>query len=79
MIKNFTENDIIQYLYNELNEDYIIVVKNKMEKSEKLRSEFFAFDKIKNLIDNFVLEVPPKITNRLIELSRNGAIKGRSH
>ena len=79
MIKNFTENDIIQYLYNELNEDYIIVVKNKMEKSEKLRSEFFAFDEIKNLIDGFVLEVPPKITNRLIELSRNGAIKGRSH
>ena len=76
MIKNFTENDIIQYLYNELNEDYIIVVKNKMEKSERLRSEFFAFDKIKNLIDGFVLEVPPKVTNRLIELSRNGATKG---
>lgn len=57
MTKRFTENDLIQYMYGELNAPKKQSLENELIKNEAFQDQLFAFQSVKRELDQ--LEISP--------------------
>lgn len=71
MTKTFTENDLVRFLYDEVNEDERIVINSSLSADMHLRSSLDELKEAKELLDSFVIKAPAEAVSRILYASKN--------
>ncbi len=71
MTKTFTENDLVRFLYEEVNEDERLDIKESLSADMELRSSLEELEEAKELIENFSIKAPKEVVSRILYASKN--------
>lgn len=71
MTKTFTENDLLRFLYDELNEDERLEVKESLSADMELRSKLDELKEAKSALDAFTIKAPSDVVSRILYASKN--------
>jgi len=71
MTKTFTENDLLKYVYDEVNEDERLELSTAIEKDFNLKEKVSQLKSLTKTIDGFVLKAPSGAVERILYASRN--------
>lgn len=71
MTKTFTKNDLVRFLYDEINEDERLVIKESLSVDMELRASLDELKEGKELIDAFYLKAPEDVFSRILYISKN--------
>ncbi|MDE0472449.1 MAG: hypothetical protein OXH57_10955 [Ekhidna sp.] len=71
MIKTFTENDLIRFVYNEINEDERLDLTQSLQSDMRLRSRWKKINEAKSLLAGFTLKAPKSVTSGILYVSKN--------
>jgi len=69
MIKTFTKNELVKYLYNESsNEENIEIYQQKLT-NDDFEEELSDFGYVQKLVDSFTLKTPVNVTEAILKYS----------
>lgn len=71
MTKTFTKNDLVRFLYEEVNEDERLDMKESLSADMELRSSLDELEEAKGLIENFSIKAPSDVVSRILYASKN--------
>ena len=71
MTKTFTEDDLVRFLYNELNEDERVAMKALLRTDIELQSRLDEMQEAKSMLDGFEIKAPKDVVSRILYASKN--------
>lgn len=71
MIKTFTENDLLRFLYDEVNEDERLEMRESLSADMELRSKLDELEEAKSSLDTFTMKAPRDVVSRILYASKN--------
>jgi len=71
MTKTFTEDDLVRFLYNELNEDERVAMKALLRTDIELQSRLDEMKEAKSMLDGFEMKAPNDVVSRILYASKN--------
>ena len=71
MTKTFTEDDLVRFLYNEVNEDERLELIQSLSADIDLRSSLDEMEEAKSLLESFELKAPEEVVSRILYASKN--------
>ena len=71
MTKTFTKNDLVRFLYDEVNEDERLDIKEALSTDMELRSSLDELEEAKSLLDRFSMKAPEEVVARILYASKN--------
>ena len=71
MTKTFTENDLVRFLYDELNEDERLEMKESLCADIELRSRLDELEEAKSALDAVTMKAPSDVVSRILYASKN--------
>ena len=71
MTKTFTEDDLVRFVYDEINEDERLDLKESLESDIDLRSSLEQISEAKELLEDFTLKAPKEVVSRILYASKN--------
>lgn len=71
MTKTFTEDDLVRFLYNELNEDERVAMKALLRTDIELQSKLDEMKEAKSMLDSFEMKAPKDVVSRILYASKN--------
>lgn len=71
MIKTFTKNDIVRFLYDEVTEDEKADIKDAMLSDFELQEHVGELRKVMESLDTFEMKAPSGVVSRILYASKN--------
>ena len=71
MTKTFTENDLVRFLYNEVNEDERVEIKESLLTNNQLQNTVSELRRVMDMLDAFVMKAPEEVVSRIAYASKN--------
>jgi len=71
MTKTFTKDDLIRLVYDEINEDERLDLKESLRADMDLRLSLEQIDEAKSLLESFTLKAPNGVVSRILYASKN--------
>lgn len=71
MTKTFTKNDVLRFLYDEVNEDQRLDMKESLGTDMELRSSLDELTEGKSILENFSMKAPTDVVARILYASKN--------
>ena len=71
MTKTFTENDLLRFLYDEVNEDERLEIKESLRADMDLRASLEELKEATTLLDQFSMKAPKDVVSRILYASKN--------
>lgn len=71
MIKTFTENDVVRFVYDEVTEPERTELKEALESDNHLSEENFEMNEIVKMLDAFVVKAPDSVVTSILYASKN--------
>lgn len=71
MTKTFTENDLVRFLYDELNEDERLEMKESLCADMELRSKLDELEEAKSALEALTIKAPQDVVSRILYASKN--------
>ena len=71
MTKTFTENDLLRFLYDEVNEDERLEMKESLSADIELRTRLDELEEAKSALDAFAMKAPADVVSRILYASKN--------
>jgi len=71
MTKTFTENDLVRLVYNEIDEDERLDLRESLQSDVNLRSSLEQIKEAKSLLEGFILKAPKEVVLRILYVSKN--------
>jgi hypothetical protein len=71
MTKTFTENDLVRFLYNEVNEDERVDIKESLLTNNQLQNTVSELRRVMDMLDAFVMKAPEEVVSRIAYTSKN--------
>ncbi len=71
MIKTFTKNDLLRFLYDELPVEERNEVRNMQLTDELVEHETDEMESVKKLLDKFILKAPADAVENVLKYSRS--------
>lgn len=71
MTKTFTEDDLVRFLYNEVNEDERLEMKESLRADIELRASLDELKEGMSLLDTFTMKAPKEVVSRILYASKN--------
>ncbi len=71
MTKIFTENDLVRFLYGEVNEDERKAIKESILNDNQLRIKISELRKVVQSLNAFIMKAPEDIVSKAMCASRN--------
>jgi len=71
MTKTFTENDLVRVVYDEINEDGRLDLKESLVTDMDLRSSLEQISEAKDLLDNLIIKAPKDVVSRILYADKN--------
>ena len=71
MTKTITEDDLVRFLYNELNEDERVAMKALLRTDVELQSRLDEMQEAKSMLDGFEMKAPKDVVSRILYASKN--------
>ncbi len=71
MTKTFTENDLLRFLYDEVNEDERLEMNESLSADMELRTKLDELKEAKSSLDAFTMKAPNEVVSRILYASKN--------
>ena len=71
MTKTFPEDDLVRFLYNEVNEDERLELIQSLSADIDLRSSLDEMEEAKSLLESFEVKAPEEVVSRILYASKN--------
>ncbi|MEQ9402220.1 MAG: hypothetical protein RIM99_01435 [Cyclobacteriaceae bacterium] len=71
MIKTFTENDLVRFLYDEVSEDERVEIKESLLTDNQLQNKISELREVMTSLDAFVMKAPEEVVSRILYASKN--------
>ena len=71
MTKTFTENDLVRFLYNEVNEDERLEIKESLQTDYQLQNKLDELRSMIECLDSFTMKAPAGAVDRILYASKN--------
>lgn len=71
MTKTFTENDLVRFLYNEVNEEERAEIKESLLTDIQLQNKISELRKVMDSLDAFIMKAPEEAVSRILYASKN--------
>lgn len=71
MTKTFTENDLVRFLYDELNEDERLEMRESLCADMELRARLDELEEAKSALDAVTFKAPSDVVSRILYASKN--------
>ena len=71
MTKTFTENDLVRFLYDEVNEDERLEIKESLCADMELRARLDELEEAKSALDAVTFKAPNDVVSRILYASKN--------
>ena len=71
MTKTFTENDLVRFLYEEVNEDERLEMKESLSADMELRTKLDELAEAKSELEAFTMKAPDELVSRILYASKN--------
>jgi len=71
MTKTFTEDDVVRFLYHELNEDDRLRMDESLKFDVELQASLEEMEEAKSLLDSFSIKAPKEVVSRILYASKN--------
>jgi cell shape-determining protein MreC len=71
MIKTFTQDDILRYVYDETDAEESELIRQTLQYDEELQSFYTQLRKLKTDLNKAVLEPSEVVIQKILEYSRN--------
>ena len=71
MTKTFTEDDVLRFVYEELNEDEQQELTDTLQSDVELRSSLEQLNEAKTLLDGLTIKAPSDVVARILYASKN--------
>lgn len=73
MIKTFTKNELVRFLYEESEEKLTNDIKRARLYDDELDDELDGMNDLCEALDSFTIEAPERVTKNILEYSRSYA------
>lgn len=71
MIKTFTEDDLVRFLYDELNEDERLEMRESLCADMELRARLDELEEAKSALEALTIKAPNDVVSRILYASKN--------
>lgn len=71
MTKTITENDLLRFLYDEVNEDERLEMNESLSADIELRTKLDELEEAKSALDAFTVKAPSEVVSRILYASKN--------
>jgi anti-sigma factor RsiW len=71
MTKTFTKNDLVRFLYEELNEDERLEMKESLCADMELRTKLDELEEAKSALETLTIKAPSDVVSRILYASKN--------
>ena len=71
MTKTFTKNDLVRFLFDEMNEDERFEMKEALSSDIHLRTSLEEMKEAMSLLDGFTMKAPKDLVSRILYASKN--------
>ena len=71
MIKTFTKNELVRFLYRESKEKQNTEIKHALLTNDNLAEEVVQMENLREELENFRVKAPEKIVRSILEYSRS--------
>ena len=71
MIKTFTENDLVRFLYDEVNEEERAEIRESLLTDIQLQNQIGELRRVMESLDAFVMKAPSEAVSRILYASKN--------
>lgn len=71
MTKTFTENDLLRFLYDEVNEDERLDLNESLSADIELRTKLDELREAKAELETFTMKAPQPVVDRILYASKN--------
>ena len=71
MTKTFTKDDVVRFLYDEMNEDERVEMRESLSADTDLRSSLEELDEAKSMLESFSLKASDDVVSRILYASKN--------
>ena len=71
MTKTFTKDDLVRFLYDEVNEDERLEIKEALYTDMDLRASLDELKESMSMLDGFLMEAPKDVVSRILYASKN--------
>ncbi|WP_462254053.1 hypothetical protein [Ekhidna sp.] len=71
MTKTFTENDLLRFLYDEVNEDERLDINESLSADMELRTKLDELTEAKSSLDAFTIKASSEVVSRILYASKN--------
>lgn len=71
MTKTFTKNDLVRFLYDELNEDERLEMKESLYADMELRTKLDELEEAKSALEALTIKAPSDVVSRILYASKN--------
>lgn len=71
MIKTFTENDLVRFLYDEVNDNEREEIRESLLTDIQLQNKITELRRVMESLDAFVMKAPREAVSRILYASKN--------
>ena len=71
MTKTFTEDDLVRFLYDEVNEDERLDIKESLSADMELRARLDEMEEAKSALEALTIKAPQDVVSRILYASKN--------
>lgn len=71
MIKTFTENDLVRFLYDEVSDDERAEIRESLLTDIQLQNKISELRRVMDSLDAFVMKAPKEAVDRILYASKN--------
>ncbi len=71
MTKTFTENDLVRFLYDELDEEERTEISEHLLTDSQLQNKISELKRVMDALDAFVMKAPEDTVSRILYTSKN--------
>lgn len=71
MIKTFTENDLVRFLYDEVSNEERAEIRESLLTDIQLQNKINELRRVMESLDAFVMKAPKEVVSRILYASKN--------
>ena len=71
MTKTFTKDDLVRFLYDEMNEDERVEMRESLSADIDLRASLEEMNETKSMLDGFSIKPSDDVVSRILYASKN--------
>lgn len=71
MTKTFTKDDLVRFLYDEVNEDERVEIRESLSADMNLRASLEEIRETMSMLDSFTMRAPKDVVSRILYASKN--------